>query len=69
MEKDNNTIKPVSIRYNEDGQPDGVRIRTLDEVGNWVSRNSESIYGKAPAPLFPYVTRFGKVGVSLTEFG
>lgn len=31
MEKDNNTIKPVSIRYNEDGQPDGVRIRTLDE--------------------------------------
>lgn len=31
MEKDNNTIKPVSIRYNEDGQPVGVRIRTLDE--------------------------------------
>lgn len=31
MEKDNNNIKPVSIRYNEDGQPDGVRIRTLDE--------------------------------------
>lgn len=31
MEKDNNTIKPVSIRYNEEGQPDGVRIRTLDE--------------------------------------
>ncbi len=31
MEKDNNTIKPVSIRYNEDGQPDGIRIRTLDE--------------------------------------
>ena len=31
MEKDNNTIKPVSIRYNEDGQPDGVCIRTLDE--------------------------------------
>ena len=31
MEKDNNTIKPVSIRYNEDGQPDGVRIQTLDE--------------------------------------
>jgi hypothetical protein len=31
MEKDNNTIKPVNIRYNEDGQPDGVRIRTLDE--------------------------------------
>ena len=31
MEKGNNTIKPVSIRYNEDGQPDGVRIRTLDE--------------------------------------
>lgn len=30
MEKDNN-IKPVSIRYNEDGQPDGVRIRTIDE--------------------------------------
>ena len=30
MEKDN-TIKPVSIRYNEDGQPDGIRIRTLDE--------------------------------------
>ena len=31
MEKDNNTIKPVSIRYNEDGQPEGIRIRTLDE--------------------------------------
>ena len=31
MEKDNNTIKPVSIRYNEDGKPDGVRIQTLDE--------------------------------------
>ena len=31
MEKDNNNIKPVSIRYNEDGQPVGVRIRTLDE--------------------------------------
>ena len=31
MEKDNNTIKPVSIRYNENGRPDGVRIRTLDE--------------------------------------
>ena len=31
MEKDNNTIKPVCIRYNEDGQPVGVRIRTLDE--------------------------------------
>ena len=31
MKKDNNTIKPVSIRYNEDGQPVGVRIRTLDE--------------------------------------
>lgn len=31
MEKDNNNIKPVSIRYNEDGQPDGIRIRTLDE--------------------------------------
>ena len=31
MEKDNNNIKPVSIRYNEEGQPDGVRIRTLDE--------------------------------------
>ena len=31
MEKDNNTIKPVSIRYNEDGQPDGIRIRTIDE--------------------------------------
>ena len=31
MEKDNNIIKPVSIRYNEDGQPVGVRIRTLDE--------------------------------------
>ena len=31
MEKDNSNIKPVSIRYNEDGQPDGVRIRTLDE--------------------------------------
>ena len=31
MEKDNNNIKPVSIRYNEDGQPDGVRIRTIDE--------------------------------------
>ena len=31
MEKDNNNNKPVSIRYNEDGQPDGVRIRTLDE--------------------------------------
>lgn len=31
MEKDNNNIKPVSIRCNEDGQPDGVRIRTLDE--------------------------------------
>lgn len=31
MEKDNNNIKPVSICYNENGQPDGVRIRTLDE--------------------------------------
>ena len=31
MKKDNDNIKPVSIRYNEDGQPDGVRIRTLDE--------------------------------------
>jgi hypothetical protein len=31
MENDNNNIKPVSIRYNEDGQPDGIRIRTLDE--------------------------------------
>ena len=31
MKKDNNNIKPVSIRYNEVGQPDGVRIRTLDE--------------------------------------
>ena len=31
MEKDNNTIKPVSIRYNEDGQPVGIRIQTLDE--------------------------------------
>lgn len=31
MEKENNNIKPVSIRYNEDGQPDGIRIRTLDE--------------------------------------
>ena len=31
MEKDNNNIKPVSIRYNEEGQPDGVRIRTIDE--------------------------------------
>ena len=31
MKNDNNTIKPVSIRYNEDGQAVGVRIRTLDE--------------------------------------
>lgn len=31
MEKDNNNIKPVSIRYNEEGKPDGIRIRTLDE--------------------------------------
>lgn len=30
MENDK-TIKPVSIRYNEEGEPDGIRISVLDE--------------------------------------
>ena len=52
----------LNVSPDERGLISDLSIRTLDEVGGWIFRNGESIYGKAPAPLFPYVTRFGKVG-------
>ena len=52
----------LNVSPDEKGLISELSVRTLDQVSAWIARNGESIYGTVPAPVFPYVTRFGKVG-------
>lgn len=52
----------LNVSPDAEGLISEASIETLDKVSEWLSRNGDAIYNKAPAPDFPYVTRFGTVG-------
>ena len=47
--------------------PDGIgnipegSVAVLEEVGRWIEKNGESVYGTEPVPDFPYQIRWGKL--------
>ncbi len=53
----------LNVSPDGEGVISDASIETLDKVGAWLRDNGESIYGAYPAPDFPYITRFGKVGM------
>lgn len=52
----------LNVSPDAEGLISEASIETLDKVSEWLSHNGDAIYNKAPAPDFPYVTRFGTVG-------